>query len=167
MSLQAGRWEERKRYPSEPGRPEDWGEWHKTRLRRDMYTLDLDNVEYRDNRHGGVDIVGVYELIRCPQNVEWVYEDPKRWAPYPGKLAALRLVKRALNANGNGPIPVFVVWRPPRMMGSEFLVSECEEEIFYRLTESELIELLEGLPNWPWSPHPEPARLAAEFGGPA
>ena len=137
---------------------DDWGEWHKDRLRRTAYTMDADgvewrrqnNIEYRRGANDGLEVVGFYELILCPQNVERVLEDPGRWAIHPGKLGVLKLLKRAFASAAGRAVPVFIVWRPPRMKGAEFLVSECEGENANRLTEDEFVALLEGLPDWPW-----------------
>lgn len=152
MSARAQNWEGRKRYPSKPGEPDDWGEFHKNFLSRTAYTANLDNVEYRAVDGGEVRIVGLYELILIPDDPARFFEDPQKYAPFFGKAAAYRVIARALRAIGE-ECPVFVIWRPVHLTESDStcIVGDFDGGPMYPLEREEMSDFLENLPEWP--PH--------------
>ncbi|MDE1819434.1 MAG: hypothetical protein KGJ23_00520 [Euryarchaeota archaeon] len=148
------RWESRPRHPSGPGEPKDFGDWHKQKLPRRAYCMDVDKIEYRILPDGTLDVVGLYDLIAWDRAVPPA-SLLRVLAPYAGKESVMLRLGEVLSVSQRHPVPSFFVWHRKDL--SEFVVGRAGEwdRTLWKLSEEEFQELLLRLPDWevpsPWS----------------
>ncbi len=149
-------WEDRPRYPSPPGQPVDFGDWHKTACAHWAYCMDIDRVELGTRvdwrmEAGRSSIVGIYELIRC-SDAQSLMAAPTLYSPRVGKRVVLYEMEKRFPG-----VPVFYVWHRDDMSAVLILPAhhfppdgvDPIPSIPILLSEREFVKFLEGLPWWP------------------